>query len=59
MPLHQGKDKDGYYYIWGEHNKKYYYNPKNSKSESEAKEKALRQMRAIKASQYYRSLQGK
>lgn len=44
----RGKDKDGTFYRWGEHGKKYYYIPNNVRSRDIAKEKAKRQGRAIK-----------
>lgn len=47
MPLHKYKDLEGSYFIWGEHGHKYYFNNKSIKSESIAKEKAMKQARAI------------
>lgn len=45
MPIHQGKDKKGYYWQWG-HQKKYYY---RTPSESYiARNKAVKQGIAIK-----------
>lgn len=51
MPVNRGKDKDGPYYRWGEHGKKYHYISGNKRSRSIAREKALKQGKAIKASQ--------
>lgn len=45
MPLHNRRDSQGSYFIWGEHGHKYYY--KNERSKTIAKEKAMRQARAI------------
>lgn len=51
MPVERGRDSNGPYYRWGEHGKKYYYEPNNERSRKIAEEKAARQGRAIKASQ--------
>lgn len=53
MPVERGRDKDGTFYRWGKSGKKYYYTPNNKQSREQAKTKALRQGRAIKASQHY------
>ena len=52
MPVRQGNDANGAYFQWGEHGKKYYYDPKSERSKETARKKAARQGRAIKASQY-------
>lgn len=51
MPVQQGKDSNGSYFQWGEHGKKYYYDPKSDRSKEIARKKAAKQGRAIKASQ--------
>ncbi len=50
MPIYQRKDKYGKYYQFGSRGKKYYFGS-CSKSKKRAYNKALRQGRAIKASQ--------
>lgn len=54
MPLHQGytsvnNERKGYYQ-WGSSGKKYYYEPGNKRSRSQAKSRAMMQARAIEAS---------
>lgn len=50
MPIHSEKDEDGKsYYQWGNHGKRYYYNPKNKKSKNDAYEKAVKQAQAAYA----------
>jgi hypothetical protein len=49
MPVHRRVDKKGPYYQWGNHGKKYYYIPNNTRMRNIAKNKALQQGRAIKA----------
>jgi len=51
MPVREGKDKNGPYFQWGHHGKKYYYDPSKPKSKEIARDKAAKQGRAIKASQ--------
>lgn len=51
MPLKRGKDSKGSYYRWGNRTK-YYYVDGNKRSKSLAKEKAMKQMRAIYSSGY-------
>lgn len=53
MPIHQGKDKHGYYYQWG-HQTKYYYNPKSKSSENKAYSRSVQQAKAIFSSGYRR-----
>lgn len=50
MPVQRGKDKDGPYYQWGESGKKYRYESGDENSRKEAKQKAEKQGRAVKAS---------
>lgn len=50
MPIHKGKDNKGYYYMYGSTGKKYYYDPKDKKSEKRAYDKALKQEAAIRIS---------
>ncbi len=52
MPVINGRDSSGSYYKWGENGKKYYYISNNSQSRNLAKEKALKQGRAIHASRH-------
>ena len=52
MPVHQRKDKSGPYFQWGDHGKKYYYDPKSDRSKENARQRAAKQGRAIKASQF-------
>ena len=52
MPVHKGKDEKGYYYQWGEHGKRYYYDTKDNESREKARQKSLRQARAIFAHSY-------
>ena len=51
MPIINSKNSMGTYYKWGKNGFKYYYIKNNEKSRMRAKEKALRQGRAIKANQ--------
>lgn len=57
MPLHERTDKNGPYFLWGEHNKKYYYKKGSERSRSIAREKAMRQARAIEWRKHGGSLQ--
>lgn len=52
MPLEQSEDSEGYYYSFGSQGHKYYYNPRDSESEEVARNKALRQGRAIEWSKH-------
>ena len=47
MPLVKGKDKEGHFYRWGRHGKRYYYEVGNKLSEMEASWRALRQGKVI------------
>jgi len=49
MPVMTGKDSKGCYAKWGKSGKKYYYKCGSKTSRENAKEKALRQGRAIYA----------
>ena len=49
MPVHRGKDKEGTYYQWGDHGKKYYYIARVESMRIYAKQKALTQGQAIHA----------
>lgn len=51
MPLVNGKDKKGSYWMWGTHGKKYYYRPGSMISRHNAKRKAIAQAVAITYSQ--------
>jgi len=42
MPIEKGKNKQGYFYRWGKHGKKYYYKKNSKRSEKLAREKATR-----------------
>ncbi len=53
MPVHTGYDKYGYFFQWGTHGKRYYFN--NRKSEEDAKKKALAQARAAYSRGYHSS----
>lgn len=46
MPIHAGRNYFGHYFQWGEHGKKYYFNPKVKTSERAAYLRAESQMRA-------------
>lgn len=50
MPVMTGKDSKGCFARWGKSGKKYYYKCGNTVSRESAKEKALKQGRAIYAS---------
>lgn len=52
MPIYEGKDSEGYYYQYGNHGKRYYYNPANERSRKSAHKKAIIQMAAIHYSGY-------
>jgi len=51
MPVMLGSDKLGSFARWGNRGKKYYYIPNNKISRERAQALALKQGRAIKASQ--------
>jgi len=59
MPLNRGKDIHGEYYIWGTTNKRYYYNPNILSSKLEARNRALKQARAIMYSYKRRGITNK
>lgn len=52
MPIKQGKDSTGDYYQWGNGGKKYYFDANSKESRKKARNRALRQARAIFASGY-------
>ena len=52
MPVHENERE--HYFQWGEHGKKYYYDKNDMMSKEEARLKAVKQGRAIKASQSIR-----
>lgn len=52
MPIHQGKDKYGYFYQYGNRGAKYYFNPISQASREKAYILAVKQMRAIYRSGY-------
>lgn len=47
MPLHRGSDSNGPFYQWGGRGKKYYYKSGSSAQRAKAKEKAMKQAKAI------------
>lgn len=51
MPIRKGKDKNGFYYRWG-NQKKYYYDPYSLYSENQAYSLSVQQARAIFSSGY-------
>jgi len=52
MPLINACDNDGCYYKFGDHGHKYYYDPHLEIEKYSAREKALRQGRAIQLSKH-------
>lgn len=54
MPVHEGHDENGAYYVYGEHGKRYYFDPDDLESQNEAHQRAVQQGRAIHASQHRR-----
>lgn len=50
MPIHSGKDRQGYFYQWGQTGKKYYYDPISRQSATTAYNKAKKQQVAIYSS---------
>jgi hypothetical protein len=49
MPVAKHHTTEGWFYQWGEHGKKYFYDPGDPESEAEAKHKAGLQGRAAHA----------
>lgn len=49
MPLKQGYEDDMGWYRWGKTGKKYYYTPGDEKSRVRARNKAVKQGRAIES----------
>lgn len=54
MPVQRGRDSQGSFYRWGNSGKKYYYIPGSKRSRELAKQKALKQGRAIHARRHQR-----
>jgi hypothetical protein len=52
MPVEKHHTSEGWYYQWGEHGKKYFFDPDDSQSETLAKKNAGRQGRAAYAHGY-------
>lgn len=52
MPVKRSKDSKGPYYQWGEKGKKYHYESGDAGSRQKAKEKAVKQGQAARASGY-------
>jgi len=52
MPVAMHHTPEGWYYQWGEHGKKYFFDPADPDSENEAKHKAGLQGRAAHAHGY-------
>jgi hypothetical protein len=52
MPIHLGKNNDSYYYQYGSHGTKYYFDSNNQKSHDNAYIKAMKQAVAIMYSGY-------
>lgn len=52
MPVRRSKDSKSAYYQWGESGKKYHYTADDEESREEAKEKARKQGRAVRAAGY-------
>ena len=53
MPLRNGRDKNGSFYVWGRHGKKYYYPAGNELLRMRARWSALRQGRAVELHKNY------
>lgn len=52
MPIHQGRDRTGSYYRWGNRGKKYYFPPSCLACRSRARAQAGRQAAAAFANGY-------
>jgi hypothetical protein len=52
MPVEKHHASEGWYYQWGEHGRKYFFNPDDPKGETLAKKNAERQGRAAYAHGY-------
>lgn len=52
MPIIRAKDSIGCYFRWGGRGKRYYYTPNDKESRNNAKNKAIKQMRAAYFSGY-------
>ena len=55
MPLIRGNENNHGYYKWGQHGHKYFYTRGDNISRERAKAAALKQMRAIRASESRRA----
>jgi hypothetical protein len=53
MPVEKHHTSEGWYYQWGEHGKKYFFDPDDPRAEAQAKESAGRQGRAAHAHGYH------
>jgi hypothetical protein len=53
MPIHKGIQNGHPYYQWGESGKKYFYISGNKPTRDHAKERAIRQGKAIKIHRKY------
>lgn len=49
MPIHLSFDRQGFYYQYGSHGHKYYFNPGSDQDDEEAYKAAARQAAAIHA----------
>lgn len=54
MPIHRSRDDHGYFFQWGNHGAKYYFNDHNHKSMMDAYNKAIQQSRAAYSHGYKR-----
>jgi hypothetical protein len=52
MPVKRGQDKDGPYYQWGDHGKKYHYAAGDKSARERAKNRATKQGQAARARGY-------
>jgi hypothetical protein len=52
MPIHLRQDKNGYYFVWGTHGKKYHFKENNKQSIIIARNKAVKQAAAAYANGY-------
>lgn len=52
MPVRYQLDMKGHYYQWGDHGKRYYFDPRNEASRKLAKSKAIAQMQAAHLNGY-------
>ena len=52
MPIHSGENSKGYYFQWGNHGAKYYFDPNSNSSIKKAHAKSMRQAKAIYSNGY-------